>query len=284
MAIDWLKSSTKQRVDLYDAVVRLIRLRELSWAELYEKALHRAPNSVGTAFNENFRKGKISKANAALIYQFLKTYYPDSLPSLNATVTTASAFWQFLLDYRRLGALEILPEVVDIPQRINKLGPEWREFLFEAGDPILFRLRLPQIYQAVCAINGGFDGWYPIALAEPQDYELADVAPPGRPRFPNDMAWKFPNPFIKPVTQGSQTIPSLPPTDQEQKRRRGENFFVLLASEFEVIQQVTASWEVDKRITNGELDSLTEHFLNHRKIGWSVAQLNAHGMGQLKDD
>ena len=62
------------------------------------KALHRAPNSVGTAFNENFRKGKISKANAALIYQFLKTYYPDSMSSLNAAVTTeifliTKSFW-----------------------------------------------------------------------------------------------------------------------------------------------------------------------------------------------
>jgi hypothetical protein len=284
MAIDWLKSTNKQRTDLYAAVTELIKLKELTWADVYEKALGLKSKETGTAFNENFRKGKISKANAALIYRYLSAHHPDCIPTLNAKVSTASAFWDFLSVYRRLGDLALLPELIEAPLRVNQLGPAWREFPFETSDPICFRLRLPYIYETVCALNGGWQGWYPIALKEPTDYEFADVATPG-PKGRNARLTLKGHRFIKAVTQGAQIICSAPPTENERKRRlRTENFFVFLAGEFSLLQQVTSNWQVDKRITNGELDDLVDCFLTSRLDGWSVAQINAHGIGSYADD
>lgn len=105
--------------------------------------------------------------------------------------------------------------------RVHRLGPEWHEYPFEIEDPVCFKLRLPHVYTAVCALNWTDDGWYPIALAEPSDYELADLAPP--------EIWKHRDPFIKPVTQGVQTVCTLAPNEGEAKRRRYDNSFVLLA-------------------------------------------------------
>lgn len=275
MAIDWLTSSNEQRAALYDAVIRLIRTRDLTWGDVYEKALGRAAGSTGAAFNENFRKGKISRPHAARLYRYLCAHHPDCIPALNAAVSTASAFWQLLLDYRRIGALEILPDMVDIPFRMNRLGPEWREFPFDATAPIEFRLRLPQIYEGVLAIGLSLTGWYPIALEQPFDYEFADVAPPKPQRAPHR--------FIKPVTQGAQTIPTAPPTERE-RRQRGEdhNFFVFLAGPYWLLEEVSHGWESDRCITNAELDFLAGRFAAERQHGWSVAQINAHGMGPVE--
>lgn len=282
--MDWLKSSNKQRVSLHDAVIRLIRLRQMKWEDIYN-LMGLDPKNPNTAFHENFRKGKISKARAALIYQYLSDHHAEAIPALDAAVSTASLFWQFLLYYRRLGALEILPDMISVPFRSNRLGPEWRDFPFEAGDPICFRLRLPQIYPHCCALNGGLEGWYPIVLQEPTDCEFLKEAPP-EPQTEFARYWLPHLPFITLSTQGSQTICSAPPTRIEHRRRcRDNNMFVFLAGDFDLLYDVTRTWQVDTRISDSELDRLASRFLETRwRDGWSVAQLNAHGMGPPPED
>lgn len=273
MAIDWLNSTNQQRIYLFEAVTRLFKMRELTLEILFRDALGKNPATITPSFIDNFRKGKISTANAALIYRYLASHHKDSLPALNAATSTASAFWEFLKDYRRIGALDILPDMIEIPFRINRLGPEWREFPFDVTAPIEFRLRLPQIYEGALAIQHGFPRWYPIALEEPFGYEFADVAPP-KPRAPHA--------FIKPVTQGAQVIPTTPPSQGERKRRRlGPNFFVFFAGPYWLLEEVSAGWEMDKPITNAQLDFLADRFITERLEGWSVAQINADGMGPM---
>ncbi|EKS35384.1 hypothetical protein [Afipia clevelandensis] len=276
MAIDWLKSSNKQRVDLYDAVMRLIKLKELTWADLYEKALRRAPNSVGPAFNENFRKGKISAANAALVFQYIADRHPHVIPDLNAAVSTAREFREFLLYYRRLGAIELLPRLIGKPFRVNRLGPEWHEYPFETTEPVCFRLDLPYVYPFACALNWTNEGWFPMALAEPSDYELESEAPP--PRMRRTSA------FIKPVTQGAQHVCTLPPTEQEERRRRYENSFVFLVGELALMETATVNWNRDRRINDADLDSIASTFRSEHRSGWCVTLINAHGIAQIDDN
>lgn len=283
MPLDWLKSSNQQRISLHDAVTRLVKLRQIMWSDIY--ALMRLdPKKDQTSFHENFRKGKISRARAALIYKYLADNHPHEVAALDAAVSTTSVFWQFLIDYRRLGALEIQPETISIPFRSNRLGPEWREFPFEAGDPICFRLRLPQIYRCACALNGGLEGWYPIVLQEPRDYEFLSEAPPG-PVVPSEKRLVRNHPFIKPVTQGAQTICSAPPTEAEHARRlRDNNIFVFIAGDGWLLEEIARSWRPDTRVANSELDRLATTLLTHRDDGWTIAQLNAHGMGRYPDE
>jgi hypothetical protein len=276
MPLDWLQSSNKQRVDLYDAVTRLIKMKELTWSDLYEKALKRSANSVGAAFNENFRKGKISAANAALVFQYLSAHHPHVIPHLNAAVSTAREFREFLMYYRRLGAVELHPQIIGPSFRVNRLGPEWHEYPFETGEPICFRLNLPFVYVAACALNWTNDGWFPMALDEPRNFELAQEAPP--------VTWLPQSPFFKPVTQGGQDVCTRPPTDPERKRRRHENSFVFLVGEADLIQTTTANWRVDNPVTDPDLDLIAERFRAESLTGWCVTQINAHGIGPIDDD
>lgn len=275
MATDWLKATNKQRVDLYDAVVRLINLGELTWAELYGKALGTPSKNVSGAFNENFRKGKISKIKANKIYKYLVRDHSHAVPAINVAASTAREFQEFLLYYRRLGAVQILPELIGTSHRVNRLGPEWHEYPFEIADPVCFRLRLPHVYRAVCALNWTNEGWYPIALAEPSDYELADLAPPEK--------WKQRDPFIKPVTQGAQTICTLPPTEGERKRRRYDNSFVFLMGDYPLLKSATSGWSIDQPFRDADLDRIAELFRSERQSGWSVTLINAHGIGPIED-
>lgn len=268
---DWLKSSRKQRKDMYQCVRHLIRVGELTWDNLYKIALGRI---VSESFNENFRQGRLSGKDAVRIYRYLQSHYRESAQALDAEAFTAKKFSDFLLRYRRLGLLEILPWLVDIPQRTNRLGPEWREYPFETEEPILFRLRLPLIYGFGMALHGSGDGWFPLVLDTPNDFELDfDDRPPWLVVEENDL-------LIKPVRAGAQTIGAPPRTRAEMLRRRGANIFVFIVGEFETLLSISARWHPDVPLRPDQLDALADELMATQN--WAIAQLNASGMGPLE--
>jgi hypothetical protein len=257
-------------------VSRLFKMRELTLEILFRDALGKSPDTITPAFTENFRKGKISTSNAALIYRYLRENFQDSIPALDAAVMTAKKFQDFLLRYRRLGDLRILPEIIEPPFRVTRLGPEWHEYPFEASEPVCFELRLPHIYPAAIAIVGGAHGWFPVELEDPTGYQFGTEAPPSL-SLRGDR-------FIKAVTQGSQTICTAPPTLSEQRRRKGTNIFVFLIGDFFILDPLTAHWDIEKPISLTELDALAERFMAEKATGWIITQINASGIGPWEDD
>lgn len=276
MAIDWHRSTTKQRKDLYKVVKLLLKTRQLTLETLFKDALNLSPATITPAFSENFRQGKSSGENSALIYRFLCKSFPDVIPELDEAVLTGKIFQDFLQRHRRLGDVRILPEIIEPPFRVTRLGPEWHEHPFEASEPVCFQLRLPRIYPAACAIVGSEHGWFPIALEDPIDYEYAKVAPPTL-SLRGDR-------FIKAVTQGSQTIYTAPPTLTERRRRTGSNNFVFLAGDFSLLAPLTEKWDTDTPFSITELDTLAKRFVKEKATGWTISQIIASGIGPWEND
>ena len=104
---DWLASTPQQRRDLYRTAARLAKLVKVTRYELHCRALGQ---SLSDAFDENFRKGKISARNAAAYYQYLQTNYPEIAAALYIEAFTAKRFNDFLLHHRQFGLVQILPE------------------------------------------------------------------------------------------------------------------------------------------------------------------------------
>lgn len=275
-ADDWLTSTNKQRKDLYQAVKRLMKLGELTWDVISRDALGRDPATITRSFTENFRQGRISAADAARIYRFLEVHHPASIPELDTAAFTARKFGELLLRYRRLGMIQILPELIGPPFRATRMGPEWAEYPFEANDPICFRLRLPFVYEAAIGLSGSIHGWFPMALEQPTDYEFADDYPP--------LPWLTSNPLIKPVTQGAQTICTPAPGPQEAKRRRGTNTFVFIVGDVQLIRDFSAAWQPERQIADAELDRLADALRQDRLNNWAVTQINASGIAPYTDD
>lgn len=276
-ADDWLKSTRKQRKDLYQAVRRLMKLGHLTWDALSRDALERDPATMTRSFIENFRQGRVSAADASRIYQYLEACHPACIPELDTAAFTAKKFRDLLLTHRRLGMIQILPELTGPPFRATRLGPEWAEYPFEANDPICFRLRLPFVYEAAIGLSGSIHGWFPMVLEQPTDYELAHVHPP--------LPWlTSSNPLIKPVTQGAQTICTPAPGPQEAKRRRGTNTFVFIVGDVQLIDDFSAAWQPERQIADAELDRLADALRQDRLNNWAVTQINASGIAPYTDD
>jgi hypothetical protein len=275
-ADDWLKSTSKQRKDLYQAVRRLMKLGDLSWDAISRDALGRDPVTMTRSFIENFRQGRISASDASRIYRFLEVRHPACITELDTAAFTAKKFRELLLSQRRLGMIEILPERIGPPFRATRLGPEWAEYPFEANDPICFGLRLPFVYEAAIGMNGSVHGWFPMALEQPTDYELAHVYPP--------LPWLMRNPLIKPVTQGAQTICTPAPGPQEAKRRRGTNTFVFIVGDVQLIHDFSETWRPERQIADTELDRLAEALKQNRLNNWAITQINASGIAPYTDD
>lgn len=275
-ADDWLKSTKKQRKDLYQAVRRLMKLGELSWDIISRDALGRPPSAMTRSFIENFRQGRIGADAAAQIYQFLQVHHPACIPELDTAAFTAKKFRDLLLRHRRLGMIQILPELTGPPFRAKRLGPEWAEYPFEANDPICFRLRLPFVYEAAIGLNGSAHGWFPMALEKPSDYEFPDNYPP--------LPWLASNPLIKPVTQGAQTICTPAPGPEEAKRRRGSNTFVFIVGDVELLFDFSETWRPECLVADAELDRLADALTQNSRNNWAITQINSSGIAPYTDD
>lgn len=81
----WLASTAEERKILYKAVKRIIDETPMAWHELYAAALGRQP-SDGIGYEDNFRAGKISRKNAALIFRWIRAAHPDHAGRIDAEV------------------------------------------------------------------------------------------------------------------------------------------------------------------------------------------------------
>lgn len=256
---DWLKATQKQRQDLYKTVDRLEKLRELRWSDFVQKALGRV---VGDSFRENFRKGLISRADASLAYRYLQAHHPHAAAALDIDAFTNKIFGEFILHYRRLGLISVLPETGGPPFLSHRRGPEWTEYPFEISDPICFNVRLPFEYNALVVLHGSHQGWFPLRIAQPTpDEDLSSTRLVQQARF------------------GAQTICTPPPTEKETERRRGSNCFLFLAGDFDLIGELAKDWNSEVKITDAELTRLADRLSRSISQVWVLSQINATGIG-----
>ncbi|MEM7544172.1 MAG: hypothetical protein AAF367_01425 [Pseudomonadota bacterium] len=117
MSIDWLRSSEDQRKRLYVATRAIASAANLSIDEIMDAAMGRKM-LMGTDYISNFRRGKIRRSYAKLIYEWLERHHgeianrlaPDLFP---LTPLTA---WEQLIEARGIeGQLNAIP----IPKRMG---------------------------------------------------------------------------------------------------------------------------------------------------------------------
>ncbi|MHC4049317.1 hypothetical protein [Bradyrhizobium sp. 25ACV] len=260
---DWLKSSPKQRRDLYQAVHRLEQSREIRWAEFVRAATNQ--KSISGAFRENFRKGNIGRQHAAKIYKHLQENHPQTVAALDVEAFTNKVFNEFLPRFRRLGLISLYPETVGPAFLSHRRGPEWIEMPFEIADALCFCLRLPFAYDAIVALNGCDTGWFPLRMTKSQSDDVAPSTKQGD--------------LMLAGTQGEQTICTVHPTPQESENRRGSNVFIFIAGDFSLLEEVATEWKPGRAITEGELTRMSEKLSRSIPRTWALTQINATGIG-----
>ncbi len=167
---NWAVASEEDRKTLYKFAKRAKAARHLEWDALFREA--GMPGHQGIGYDDNFRKGKISKVNAGHVYRWLATTAPAIAEDLRAALFEAKvqegqASWPvFISTFGRFDDVEILP-VSEGPFGIVKFAePDpVHEQPILLGQRFVFRIASTSARTVLC-FQGYKDVWYPLPLSK----------------------------------------------------------------------------------------------------------------------
>ncbi|ATG48831.1 hypothetical protein CEW89_15395 [Celeribacter ethanolicus] len=142
MDIDWLKASEEERMQLYKLTFNVGKLLNLTVYQIMDAALGRKI-AMGKDYVANFRKGKIRRAYAKLIYKWLTEHHFDLLLQIapEKFPETPEQRWQAILEERVRSdrfRLVLIPKSMGIVERESQLKPA--DMIMRLGERFCFEL------------------------------------------------------------------------------------------------------------------------------------------------
>ncbi|WP_066707198.1 hypothetical protein [Celeribacter ethanolicus] len=187
MDIDWLKASEEERMQLYKLTFNVGKLLNLTVYQIMDAALGRKI-VMGKDYVANFRKGKIRRAYAKLIYEWLTEHHFDLLLQVapEKFPETPEQRWQAILEERARSdcfRLVLVPKTMGIVERESQLKPA--DLTLRLGERFCFELDSEAEGHAV-ALQSVRGQWHNIPLgSEGETSAPVQVGKSHLPKIPN---------------------------------------------------------------------------------------------------
>lgn len=205
MDIDWLTSSEEDRKRLYAVTHDVGNILNMSVEQVMDAALgRRAP--IGTDYVANFRKGKIRRSFAKLIYEWIAEHHSDLGRKVEASWfpdTNTDAWEVYLAEHAIHGKLRIARfgrTEMGLVQRAK--GQPKPDEVLKLGEEFCFHLESDGAGYAV-AFQGYKGQWHPMPLGDTE--ELATRLIEAAQFLPSD-AEGMPAPLVETEDLGHHTF------------------------------------------------------------------------------